>query len=66
MCSTVADVGTDQTSYTVDEGVGQLEVWISITSGQKAPGLECQIQVVTRNESAVGELRVQFTCYNPA
>ena len=58
MCSTVAEVGTDQTSYTVPEDVGQLEVWINITSGQKAPGQECEIEVVTTNGSAVGELIV--------
>ena len=50
------DVGTDQTSYTVQEDVGQLEVLVSITSGQKAPGQECQIVVVTTDVSAVGEL----------
>ena len=55
---TVADVGTDQTSYTVLEDVGQLEVWISITSGQKASGQECEIVVLTTNGSAVGELNI--------
>ena len=58
MCSTVANVGTDQTSYTVFEDVGQLEVQISITSGQKAPGQECEIQVTTTDGSAVGELEI--------
>ena len=58
MCSAVADVGTDQTSYTVPEDVGQLEVLINITSGQKAPGQECLIEVVTTDGSAVGELMV--------
>ena len=58
MCSIVVDVGTGQTSYTVPEDVGQLEVWISITSGQKAPGKKCEIVVVTTNGSAVGELEI--------
>ena len=56
--SLVVEVGTDQTSYTVPEDVGQLEVWINITSGQKAPGQECEIEVVTTDGSAVGELIV--------
>ena len=54
LCSTVADVGTDQSNYTVLEDVGQLEVWIHITRGEKALGLECEIAVVTTNGSAVG------------
>ena len=48
------NVGTDQTSYTVSEDVGQLEVQISITSGQIAPGQDCQIQVTTTDDSAEG------------
>ena len=52
------DVSTDQTSYTVLEGDGQLEVMISITSGQLVSGLECQIEVVTNAGSAVGELMI--------
>ena len=58
MCSTVVYVGTGQISYTVREDVGHLEVWISITSGQKAPGQECEIVVVTTNGSAAGELNI--------
>ena len=54
MCSPVVEVGTDQTSYTVAEEVGQLEVWISITSGRKAPGQECEIAVATVDGSAIG------------
>ena len=52
----VAEVGTDQLYYIVPEDVGQLEVWINITSGQKAPGQECVIEVATTDGSAVGEL----------
>ena len=55
--STVVNVGTDQTSYTVSEDVGQLGVRIAITSGQKAPGQECQIEVETTDSSAISELR---------
>ena len=57
MCSTVANVSTDQTSYTVDESVGQLKVWINVTARQIAPGQECQILVVTTAGTAVGELK---------
>ena len=58
MYCTVANVSTDQTSYTVPEDVGQLEVQISITSGGKAPGLECEIFVTTTDGSAEGELGI--------
>ena len=58
MYCTVANVGTDQASYTVLEDVGQLEVQISITSGQKASGQECLIQVTTTDGSAEGELKI--------
>ena len=56
-CFPVAEVGTDRPSYTVPEDVEQLEVWISITSGQKVPGQECQIVVATTDGTAEGELR---------
>ena len=56
MCSTVVNVGTDQNSYTVHEDVGQLEVLVSITSGQIPPEQECRIVAVTNIHSAVGEL----------
>ena len=58
MCSTVAEVGTDQTSYTVPEDVGSLDFYVEITSGQKAPGQECEIAVVTIDGSAVGKLKI--------
>ena len=60
MCPTVTvvEVGTEQTSYTVPEDIGQLVVQISITSGQIAPGQECRIVVVTADVSAEGELRI--------
>ena len=54
----VADVGIDQTSYTVPEDVGLLEVQLSITSEQMAPGQDCQIQVTTTDGSAEGELKI--------
>ena len=60
VCSAVVNVGTDQTSYTVHEDVGQLEVLVSITSGQKAPGQECQIVVVTNDVSARCELKLHY------
>ena len=60
VCSTVADVGTDQTGYTVPEDVGQLEVQISITCGQKAPGQDCQILVTTTDGSAEGGLMIHI------
>ena len=41
----------------VDESVGQLKVWINITTRQIAPGQECQIVVVTTAGTAVGELK---------
>ena len=52
--SPVVEISTDQTSYTVAEDVGQLEVWINITSGQKAPGQECHIEVEIVDGSAIG------------
>ena len=55
MFSSGVNVGTDQTSYTVGEDIGQLDIWINITSGQLAPGQECQIQVRTTNDSANGK-----------
>ena len=58
MYFSVVYVGTDQTSYTVHEDVGRLEVWINITNGQMVSGLECQIEVVTTAGSAVGELMI--------
>ena len=57
MCPTVT-VGTNQTSYTVPEGIGELEFQISITSRQIAPGQDCQIVVATTDGSAKGELRI--------
>ena len=54
--SPVVEVGTDQLSYTVPEDVGELEVWINITSGQKAPGQECEIEVETTDGTAEGKL----------
>ena len=57
-CSIVADVGADQTSYTVSEDVGQLRVQISITSEVKDPGPECQIVIITIDRTAVGESKV--------
>ena len=65
MCSTVADVGTDQTSYTVHEDIGQLEVWIGITCGQKAPCQECDIEVVTTNGSAMGKFEINLYLFRP-
>ena len=53
----VAHVSTDQTIYTVPEDVGQLEVWISITSRRIAPWRECEIAVVTTDVTAVGEYK---------
>ena len=58
MCSSAVNVGTDQISYTVLEDAGQLEVTIRTTSGQMVSGLECQIEVVTNAESAIGELMI--------
>ena len=58
MCSVVAYVDSDQASYMVPEDIEWLGVWINITSGQKAPGQECQIEVITTDGSAVGELKV--------
>ena len=55
MCSPVAEVSIDETSYTVSEDVGQLEVRVSITNGQKAPGQECEIAIVTVGGTATGE-----------
>ena len=52
----VVEVSTDQPSYTVLEDIGQLEFWINITSGQKAPGQKCQITVATIDDSAIGWL----------
>ena len=57
---TAVDVGTDQTSYTVHEDIGQLEVLVSITSGQIPPGRECRILVVTNGVTARGELKLHF------
>ena len=54
----IAVVGTDKTCYTVPEDLGQLEVWLSITSGQKAPGQDCQIKVTTTDGCADGELKI--------
>ena len=62
VCSPVAEVSTDQPSYTVPEDIGQLEVWISITNGQKAPGQECQIAVVTINDNATGKYSFLMCC----
>ena len=52
----VVEISINQTSYTVSEDVGQLGVWISITSGEKAPGQECEIEVTTDDGSAQGKL----------
>ena len=60
MYSTVAEVGTDQLSYEILEDVGELEVWINITSGQKAPGQECEIEVETADGTAEGKLQFHF------
>ena len=67
MCSTVVNVGTDQTSYTVLEGVGQLEFHVLITNGEKAPGQECEIAFVTVDLEAVGELKItiNFEFFTP-
>ena len=54
--SPVVEVGADQIGYTVPEDVGQLDVMINITSGQKAPGQECLIEVATMSGSAEGNL----------
>ena len=54
VCSPVAEIDTDQSNYTVYEDDGQLEVWISIINGQKAPGQECQIIVATANDTGMG------------
>ena len=62
MSSPVAEVSTDQLSYTVPEDVGQLEVWINITNGQKAPGQECRIAISTIDGTATGELKCIFAC----
>ena len=53
--SLVAEVGPNQTSYSVAENAGQLGFWINITSGQKAPGQECLITVETVDGSAQGK-----------
>ena len=58
VCSPVAEVSTDRPSYTVPEDIGQLEVWVSITNGQKAPGQKCLIAVETVDGSAQGKLRL--------
>ena len=60
MISPVAEVGTDHPGYIVPEDDGQLEISISITSGQKAPGQECVIIVRTIDESAEGRKSVCF------
>ena len=57
MCSSAVEVSTDQSSYVVTEDVGQLEVWISVTSGQIAPGEELQIAVEVMDVNAIGELK---------
>ena len=58
LCSPVAEVGTNQTSYTIPENVGSFVFYVEIINGQKAPGQECEIEVVTTDGNAVGELMV--------
>ena len=58
MCVPVAVVTTDQPSYTVSEGIGVLDVWISITGAEVAPGQEFQIAVETADGTTISELRV--------
>ena len=58
LCFPVAEIGTDHSSYTVLEDVGQLEIWINITSGNKAPGQECEIEIISTDGSALGVLMV--------
>lgn len=55
------EVGIDQFNYTILEDVGQLDIWVSITSGQTAPDEQWQIVVETIDVSAVGELVI--LCY---
>ena len=55
MCSPVAVVSTDQSSYTVSEDVGQLEVWINITDAEVAPGQQFPIVVETTDETTLSE-----------
>ena len=56
MYSPVARVGTDQPSYTVFEGAGQLDVSLMIICGRIPPGQECQIAEATVDGIAIGEL----------
>ena len=58
--SLVAEVGTNQPNYTVPEDVGNFTFYVEITSGQKAPGQECEIAVVTYDGSAIGQLMVHY------
>ncbi len=52
----VAQIGTDMSSYTVNEF--NQDLWFEVTilnSVQKAPGQSCDIQVSTVDATAVGE-----------
>ena len=60
LCSPVVNIGTNQSRYDVSEDVGQVNIVIMITSGQKAPGQECQINVTTTDVTATGESIARF------
>ncbi len=55
--SSVAQIGTDMTSYTVNEF--NQDLWFEVTIVnppiQKAPGQSCDIQVSTVDATAIGE-----------
>ena len=51
------EISTNQPIYVVPEDIGLLDIWISVTSGQIAPGQEWQFTVETANGGAIGELK---------